>query len=82
MRFLLAGRPSVLAATLATLGLGACTGPRPFLLQGDANSVEVGYSGDVDSTLPIARRHCARFERVPRLVEAGIDVAYFNCIRG
>lgn len=47
---------------------------------GDANSVEIGYSGDVETALPIARRHCAQFEKAPRLVDAGANIAVFNCI--
>jgi hypothetical protein len=60
--------------------LAACSGPSPFVRAGDANSVEIGYSGDVETALPIARRHCAQFEKAPRLVDAGANVAVFNCI--
>lgn len=63
-------------------GLGvACTGPKPFLIQGDANSAQVGYSGDIDGTNSVARRHCAQYERVPRLLEAEENVAFFDCVR-
>ena len=47
---------------------------------GDSNSVEIGYSGDPETALPIARRHCAQFEKAPRLVDAGANVAVFNCV--
>ena len=76
-----------IAAVLLTLGAGAaganlsgCTGPHPFARAGDANSVEVVYSGDVASALPVARQHCARYGRVPRPVNAGADVAVFDCV--
>ena len=71
----------MLAVGAAAVTLAACTGSSPFLRQGDANSVEVGYAGDVASALPIARRHCAQFERVPLFVDATSDIAVFDCVR-
>ena len=70
-----------LAAGAAGAALSGCTAPHASILKGDANSVEVSYGGDVASALPLARRHCAQFERVPRLVDAGIDLALFDCVR-
>jgi hypothetical protein len=58
----------------------ACVGPKPFLLQGDAGSAQVGYSGTIDDATPVARQHCARYERVPRFVEAGENIAFFDCV--
>jgi hypothetical protein len=79
------GRTAAIVVMLAlgTTGdmLSGCTAPRPTLHSGDANSVEVSYAGDVASTLPVARRHCAQFERVPRLVDAGTDLAIYDCVR-
>jgi hypothetical protein len=69
-----------LAAGAAGSTLSGCTGPHPFVRAGDRNSVEVVYSGDAASALPVARQHCARYERVPRPVNAGADVAVFDCI--
>ena len=74
------------AAFPLTLALGAavlsgCTAPHPAVLAGDANSVEVSYGGDVASALPLARRHCAQFERVPHLRDAALDIAIFDCVR-
>jgi hypothetical protein len=75
----------VVAATFIGAVTGAilsgCSGPQPFVREGNAASVEIGYAGDVASALPVARRHCAGFERVPRLVSAGIDIALFDCVR-
>jgi hypothetical protein len=70
-----------LAASAAGAALFGCSGPHPFIHDGDMNSVEIGYSGDVASTLPLARRHCGQFERVPRLVDPGLDIAIFDCVR-
>ena len=76
------------AAIVVMLALGAagavlsgCTAPRPTVHSGNANSVEVSYAGDVAGTLPVARGHCAQFERVPRLVDASTDIAIYDCVR-
>jgi hypothetical protein len=70
----------VLAASAAGAALCGCTGPHPFVRNGDANSVEITYAGDAASALPVARQHCAQYERVPRLVNAGVDLAIFDCV--
>ena len=57
-----------------------CSAPHPFVRDGDARSVEIGYSGDVATALPLATQHCARFERKPQLVDAGADIATFECV--
>jgi hypothetical protein len=73
-----------IAAVALALAAGAtiagCTAPHPFIREGDANSVEVAYTGDVANALPLARQHCAQFERVPRLVDAGAGAALFDCV--
>ena len=73
------------AAALLALASGAaltgCAGPHPFITEGDAKSVSVTYTGDVANALPLAREHCAQFERVPQLVDPGVDTAEFNCVR-
>ena len=79
MLYLFAGHRRAFAIAAVAVTLASCN-TRPFFRQGDANSVEVGYFGDVETAEPVARKHCARFERVPRLVETGIDVAVFDCI--
>jgi len=70
-----------LAAGAAGTALSGCVAPHPAILRGDANSVEVTNVGDVARALPLAQRHCAEFERIPRLVEAGEDVVAFDCVR-
>jgi hypothetical protein len=64
---------------VGSLGV-ACAG-KPFVLEGDANSVGVAYAGDVESATAVAKRYCAPFERVPRFREIQEDVAYFDCVR-
>jgi hypothetical protein len=79
-------KPTAILLTLtlsAAVGaaLAGCNAPHPAIRSGDANSVEVSYGGDVASALPLARQHCARYERAPRLSDAGLDVAIFDCVR-
>jgi hypothetical protein len=73
--------PSLLIIALAAALLAACTGPAPTVREGDAASVQVEYGGDVASAWPLARRHCAEFERVPSLRETDGNIASFDCIR-
>jgi hypothetical protein len=60
--------------------VAACISPKHILLQGDARSAQVTYSGDIDSATLVAKRHCAQYERVPRFLEAAEDVAFFDCV--
>jgi hypothetical protein len=76
-------RMLVLAVAVA---LGACNAPKPNIREGDAERVEVNYGGDVATAWPLARKHCAQYERVPRLTdtaigENGLDMASFDCIQ-
>jgi hypothetical protein len=66
---------------LALGGAAGCEGPKPFLLQGDANSAMVGYSLDLAGAGDVAKKHCAQFERVPRFLEAQEEVAYYDCVK-
>jgi hypothetical protein len=61
--------------------LAGCSGPKPFLLSGDAKGAEIGYGSDPATTLPLAKVHCAAYERVPRLVEAESNIAYYQCYK-
>lgn len=72
---------AIVAMILSASALSGCTAPHPLIHDGDANSVEVTYGGDVASALPLAQKHCAQYEKVPRLVDAGIDLATYDCVR-
>ena len=83
----MAGRMNRPAAIVLTLAVGAacaalsgCNAPHPAIRSGDANSVEVSYGGAVSSALPLARQHCAQYDRVPQLSDAGLDIAMFDCV--
>jgi hypothetical protein len=72
----------ILEASIAGTILSGCMNSRVFIREGNANSVEIGYSGsNVADTLPRARQHCAQFERVPQLVDADGEVATYDCRR-
>lgn len=68
------------ASLVVAGGLAACAAS-PLLLEGDANSVRIGYSGDLGRATALAAQHCARYERVPRFLMADIDTAYFACAK-
>ena len=70
----------LLALAVAGAALSGCSTPHPYISEGDHKSVTVNYGGNIDSALPLARQYCARFERTPKLVDSGPDVAYFNCV--
>jgi hypothetical protein len=77
----LASNPAkqMLCLIVACGAASACAG-KPFLLNGDANSAQVGYSGgNLAPATAVAKQHCARYERVPRFLESGENVAYFAC---
>lgn len=77
-------RNATLALALAIgatgVGLAACSGPHPAIIEGDATSVQVRYAGDARTTLPLATEYCARYERMPRLVDPGLDIAIYECV--
>lgn len=79
-------RPTAFLASMLAIGtaaatLSACADPRAFIREGSPDSVEISYRGDVANAVPLARRHCAQFERVPHLVETPDDLAVFDCRR-
>ena len=61
--------------------LAGCGGPKPFLLNGDAKSAEIGYGSDPTTTLALARLHCAAYEKVPRLLQTQENIAYYECYK-
>jgi hypothetical protein len=69
------------ATLLGCDGTSAFGGPGPFVREGNAASVEIGFIGDAANAMPLARKHCARFERVPRYVQPTLDGGLFECIR-
>ena len=61
--------------------LAGCTLPhQDAALRGGPDGVDIGYAGDLNETLPLARQHCARYERGPVLREAKENHAYYACV--
>ena len=62
--------------------VGGCDPPHhDTAMQGNANGVVINYVGDVAETLPLARQHCAQYERVPVLRQTKDNYAVYDCIR-
>ncbi|MGE0260572.1 MAG: hypothetical protein AB7H71_11170 [Alphaproteobacteria bacterium] len=76
-----------MVVAIAGAMLSACSafdpfgGPGPFVRGGNADKVEIGFSGDVSNAIPLARKHCAQFERVPYYVAPTLDGGIFECVR-
>ena len=80
------GHVLVLALIVATLSACGDTtavfgGPGPFVREGNADSVEISFSGDISNAMPLARKYCAQYERVPRYAMGALDGAVFDCVR-
>ncbi len=68
----------LLCLVLAGGAAASCAG-KPFLAGGDADSAAVGFIDDPASATSVAKEHCARYERVPRFLNAEENIAYFAC---
>jgi len=74
-------------ARFSLLALGALLGGcndiphQNVAMRGNADGVMINYVGDVADTLPIARQHCAQYERVPVLRQAKDNNATYACVR-
>ena len=77
MRSLLRG----LGATVLVAASAGCLPYQNTAMYGNADGVAISYAGDVAETMPIARRHCAQFERQPVLRNTTADTVFYACIR-
>jgi hypothetical protein len=68
-----------MALFLLGCAMTGCSLPQPYLLYGNANAATVGYASDPAATLPIAKAFCAGYGRVPRLLQAQQNYAYYEC---
>jgi hypothetical protein len=72
---------AVFGLALAAL-LAACALPHEDApMRGTADWVLISYAGDASDTLPIARRHCAQYERQPVLRQAKDNSALYMCVK-
>lgn len=71
----------VFGLALAALS-AACAMPHQDVpMRGTADWVLISYAGDVSDTLPIARRHCAQYERQPVLQQTKDNNALYRCVK-
>ena len=77
------GRRTWRAVYGAALGiaLGGCFPHQDVAMGGNADGIAISYAGDLAATLPLARQHCAQFERVPVLHSTKENTAYYACVR-
>jgi len=72
--------PALLATAVLSLGgLTSCLQTEAYINSGSAEGVEVSYPSDPATTLPLARKHCAQYEKVPQLVTSGDNIAVYRC---
>jgi hypothetical protein len=50
-------------------------------IQGNADRVLISYVGDLGETQPIARQHCAQYERTAVLLGTKDNTAVYACVR-
>ena len=77
-------KPARLAAVAVCGALGACAGGmahQDAAIRGTADWVIVSYVGDVNETVPIARQHCAQYERIPVFRQTKDNSAVYGCVR-
>jgi hypothetical protein len=53
-----------------------------IMMDGKAGGVVIQYYGDVDATLPLARQHCAAYERVPlrKSYSSEKNLVIYDCV--
>ncbi|HZT87819.1 MAG TPA: hypothetical protein VFA12_07605 [Stellaceae bacterium] len=71
---------SAVAAAVAALAV-ACQTAHPLLKAGDATYAEIDYVGDIGPATALARAHCARYERVARLIDQEPEFARYQCVK-
>ena len=69
------------ALAAAGLAVAGCSQTGAFLIRGDADSAEIGYTGDLAGATLLARSHCRQYERVPRLSDVALESVFFDCVR-
>jgi len=66
-----------------SMPLSACAPHQDAVaMQGNADGVMINYVGAIAGTIPLARQHCAQYERVPVLRETKENYAIYACVRG
>jgi hypothetical protein len=72
---------AVFGLALASLSAACALPHQDAPMRGTADWVLISYAGDVSDTLPIARRHCAQYERQPVFEQAKDNNALYRCVK-
>ena len=67
------------AAALGAVAAG-CFPHEAVVMAGNAEMVAIRFSGDVRQTLPLARQHCAQYERVAQQRDINDDIVNYACV--
>jgi hypothetical protein len=53
-----------------------------IIMDGKADGVVIQYYGDLAETLPLARQHCAQYERVPKERSHSVEknLVIYDCV--
>ena len=70
-----------LAVVAVGVLLAGCLPHENVAMQGDSGGVIINYVGNVADTLPLARRHCAQYERLPVLHKTEDERAVYFCVK-
>lgn len=67
---------------VAAAVLAGCTAPpHDVVMRGNVDGVIINYTGDIALTLPLARQHCAQYERMPVMHETTDENVVYFCVR-
>ena len=69
----------LLIVIAGTIVLAGCLQETALIQSGTADEVDISYASDPSAALPLARQYCAQFEKVPQLVNSGVNVAVYHC---
>jgi hypothetical protein len=75
-------RPGLAAICVWGILAAGCTADpiKNMVMEGNADGVAIQFAGDVGATLPLAQKHCAQYERVPRLRDTRDEIVNYACI--
>ncbi len=77
-------RAGLVAIWVLCLALAGCALPHQnvIMMDGKASGVIIQYYGDVNATLPLARQHCAAYERVPvrKSYSSEKNLVIYDCV--
>ena len=77
-------RAGLVATVVFYVTLTGCAIPHQnvIMMDGKASGVVIQYYGDVNATLPLARQHCAAYERMPvrKSYSSEKNLVIYDCV--